>query len=585
MNRTLAALLAAAVGTASPSTPAFAQASVPGKVEIAFNRYYTHAELNDHVRRIAQAYPELVELVTIGESLEGREMLVAIVSPRNRPPHTDKPAIWIEGNVHGNEVQASEVVLYTLWYLTRHYGSTDEITRVMDEKAFYLLVSVNPDGRDRWFEHPQTSSSSRGNVRPVDNDNDGLFDEDGPDDLNGDGSISTMWVRDEEGDFVRSQTDPRVFQRVKPGEKGQWRFAGFEGIDNDGDGRINEDPVGGDDMNRNWPAGWQPEHVQRGAGPYPFSHPETRAIGEFILRHPNIAGAQSYHNAGGMILRGPGGEHRNEFYPRDDARMYDEMGKLGEELIPYYRSMVIYKDLYTVHGGFVNWIAEGLGAAAFTNELWTASKMFQKSVSDPSDDQDWIWRDRLLFGQTFTDYTEVDHPTYGRVLVGGPNKWSSRNTPTFMLEEEAHRNFAFTVYHADQMPVLRFGRTRVERLANGLWAVTAEVRNDRLIPTRLAVAREKQIGLPDLFEATPSRGRATVVASGTMRDWLSRSIEEETRFEPHRILLERGVPGRSGVVARFIVAGREGDRLTLRYTAEKALDVETTVELRETRGD
>ncbi|MGP1309368.1 MAG: M14 family metallopeptidase [Phycisphaerales bacterium] len=585
MNRLTTALTLSLAALAATASPVRAQADVPGKVDLAFNRYYTHAELNQAVRDIAKAYPDLVEVVNIGESLEGREMLVAIVNPKSGPSHDEKPAMWIDGNVHGNEIQASEVVLYTLWYLTKHYGHTDEITRILDEKAFYLLVSQNPDGRDRWFEHPQTSSSSRSNTRPFDNDNDGLVDEDGPDDLDGDGSITSMWARDDEGPFRRSLDDPRVFERVEPGEKGQWRWVGSEGIDNDGDGRINEDPVGGDDMNRNWPSDWQPTHIQYGAGPFPFSAPETRAVGEFILAHPNIAGGQSYHNTGGMLLRGPGASYLTDLYPREDQRMYDELGELGAQMLPYYRYMIIYKDLYTVHGGFVNWLAEGLGISAFTNELWTSGKMFQRDVNRPSDEQDWIWRDKLMFGQTFKDYTEHDHPTYGKVLIGGPNKWSSRNTPTFMLEEECHRNFAFTAYHADQMPVLRWGRTSVESIpgaGNNLWAVTAEVRNDRIIPTRLAIARDKNIGQPDLFEVS-GRG-VEVVAAGRMSDWLSRSMDE-VRFEPSRVRIDSGVGGRDGVVVRFIVSGPAGARVNLSYTAEKALDLEKTIELRATDNE
>jgi hypothetical protein len=64
---------------------------------------------------------------------------------------------------------------------------------------------------------------------------------------------------------------------------------------------VNEDGAGGYDMNRNWPADWQPEWIQGGAGPYPLNWPETRAIGDFLLAHPNVAALQSYHNAGGMM--------------------------------------------------------------------------------------------------------------------------------------------------------------------------------------------------------------------------------------------------------------------------------------------
>jgi hypothetical protein len=323
--------------------------------------------------------------------------------------------MWIDANVHGNEIQGAEMVLYTLWYLTRAYGHNDKLTELVDRCSFYLYPSVNPDGRALWFE----GKRQRANVRPVDNDFDGIADEDGPEDLNGDGHLTMMWRRDPEGRWIRSQTDPRVFERVEPGEKGEWNWAGFEGIDNDGDGRVNEDGIGGDDMNRNWPGDWQPNHVQYGAGPYPLSSPETRSVAEFLVAHPNVAAVQSYHNSGGMILRGPGTNYREPIYAREDVRVYDRIGEIGEKLLPYYRYMVIYKDLYNVHGGFVTWTYEGLGIFSFTNELWTAAKYFQREGKRPDDEEMWLFRDRVQFGEVFTPYTEYDHPTYGEVLIGG----------------------------------------------------------------------------------------------------------------------------------------------------------------------
>jgi murein tripeptide amidase MpaA len=130
---------------------AAAQENIPARVEIPFNRYYRYAELEDWMKKIAAAYPELVELRDIGKSLEGRTMWVAIVNAPKTGAHTTKPAMWIDGNVHGNEIQAGEAVLYSLWYLTKAYGVNPELTRILDSYSFYFLVSQNPDGRDHWF--------------------------------------------------------------------------------------------------------------------------------------------------------------------------------------------------------------------------------------------------------------------------------------------------------------------------------------------------------------------------------------------------------------------------------------------------
>lgn len=577
------------VGACPFVAPAQAQPHIPAKVDIAWDRYYTYPEILGHVNDIAAAYPELVSVVTIGKSLQGRDLVVAVVNNPATGPHTSKPAMWIDGNVHGNEIQASEVVVYTLWYLTKAFGRNEQLTRILDNYAFYLMPSVNPDGREYWFSAPNTPHSSRSNQRPVDDDQDGLFDEDPPDDLDGDGSITSMWRPDPNGQWVRSQTNARVFVRLKSGERpldgaATWTPAGSEGIDNDGDGLINEDGPGGDDMNRNWPSDWQPSYVQGGAGQFPFSNPEARAVGRFILDHPNIAGVQSYHNTGGMILRGPGASYREGMYTGDDRSAYEEIARIGEQMLPHYRSMVIHRDLYTVHGGFVNWTAEGLGIFSFTNEMWAEQKYFYREGGD-DDERNWIWRDKLNFGQVFKDYTEFDHPRYGKVLIGGPNKWASRITPTFMLEEELHRNFAFTVFHAEQMPLVRLGRVETTELSAGVWSITLELWNDKYIPTRSGIARNNRIGPSDILYCRPSsegfmpdRSSAAVIAGGPMSSWLDKQFDAAAH-EPGRLQNHGGIPGRSFRLFRFIVKGNENETFVVRYQSQKAKTFEAEIKL------
>lgn len=559
--------------------PAFAQERIESRVDLSFNHYYTYDQIADAMHKIAFAYPELVEVRSIGKSTQGRDMWLAIVNPKTGPTDTAKPAMFIDGNIHGNEIQAGETVLYTLWYLTKAYGNNDQLTELMDNYAFYLLPVENPDSRAWWFSKVASPHSPRGTQRPYDDDGDGLIDEDGPDDLDGDGSIGQMWMKDPDGEWLRDTVDDRIFRRIHEGEKGEWTRLGQEGIDNDGDGRINEDDTAADDMNRNWPADWKPNYVQGGASFYPLSHPETRSIAEFVRDHPNIAGYQSYHNSGGMILRGPGASYRNDFYPRSDAQVYDTIANMGETLLPYYRSMVIYRDLYGVHGGEVNWTGESLGIVSFTNELWSADKYFQRDGSY-DETKMWAWRDHLDFGQTFTPFTEFDHPEYGPIIVGGYNKWSSRNTPTFMLEEEAHRNFAFTAFHASQMPLLQIQPIEVEQKAAGLWQVTIEVKNDQAIPTRTEIMSRKGIGTKDILEvALPDNAR--VIASGSIRNRRDKTMDE-VRFEPGRILLDRGVPGKGRILYRFFIEAPAGTDFTVSYKSQKALDVSATTKLQPT---
>ena len=135
------------------------------------------------------------------------------------------------------------------------------------------------------------------------------------------------------GDFRADPDDPRRMIRVQPPKTGDYVMLGLEGIDNDGDGLINEDGPGGYDLNRNWPTDWQPNYIQSGAGTYPLSYAEPRAIADFILAHPNITAMQSFHNNGGMILRGPGASSVPE-YPGRDLTVFDDLGLQGRRCSP-----------------------------------------------------------------------------------------------------------------------------------------------------------------------------------------------------------------------------------------------------------
>ena len=577
--RRLAAALALAAACAAPAA---AQQRIDSKVDIPFDRFRDADEMDASLFRLAEAHPDLCRVERIGTSALGRPMLALVVNNRRTGEEGTKPGMYIDGAIHANEIQAGETVLYTAWYLVSAHGQVPQVTQLVDRSTFYLLPMVNPDGRVEWFTRANTPHSARTGQRPTDNDGDGTCDEDGPDDLDGDGHITQMWRKDPFGSHRRDPRDPDrlVLVPAEPRadgtrEYGDWSPAGQEGTDEDGDGSVNEDGPGGYDMNRNFPSGWEPEGVQGGAGEFPLCFPETKAVADWVLSKPHLAAGQAYHNAGGMFLRGPGAAYRDQDYPGRDVAVYDRIQAVGAQMLPGYRPMVIHRDLYTVHGGLVNWLAEGLGIVSFTNELWTDKRIMQDG-KDPSEDERRVWSDRVLLGRTRVPLRELPHPEHGTVLVGGGTKFSSRIPPSFMLEEELHRNFAFTMFHADQMPLLRFECVETEEIVPGTWSVTACVANDRLIPTRTGRASSKGIGLDDV--ATLSG--ATVVAGGRTDRRDARTFEPQA-FRPEAVRFPDGVPGLGRACVRFLVRGERGTTVTVRWTAQKAKDVEATARLGE----
>ncbi len=579
----LLAVLLAAFG----SDAALAQSASDAKfkVRLDFNRWHDYDELKEDMLTLEKAYPKFLKYSSLGKSHAGRDIMMMTINNPDTGGEMEKAAMYIEANVHGNEIQGSEVSLYTIWYLMEHYGRNEMVTRLVDERVFYIVPTVNPDGRQYFMEG--TGSGARTGHVPVDSDNDGLFDEDGPDDLNGNGVYDQIrkYVPGE-GTHRISHRDPRMLEPVPDGEKGDYVLLGTEGIDNDGDGRINEDPVGGYDPNRNWGSDWQPNYIQGGSMDYPFQLPEARAVNDFLMSHPNIAGVQSYHNSGGMILRGPGAEWQGT-YPREDIDVYDKLGETGERMLPYYDYIVIWSGLYTVHGGFIDWTNDGLGIISFSNELWNGGQYFNSpKLKDQQEDPEnpieprragYFFDDYLEFGEQFVEWEEFDHPEYGKVELGGWKKMRGRVPPRFMNEELSHRNMAFTLYQADEMPMMAAANASVEKLDGDVYRVRVDFENTKIAPTITARAAENNVVRPDLI--TVQGRNVDVISAGWVTDrYRNASTDLIDQHDLNRIQIRSGHPGHTTRTIEYLVRG-SGDA-TIRYDSVKGGDAEVTVRLR-----
>jgi hypothetical protein len=537
------------------------------KVEVAWNRYYDSEQLDEIMRRIERAYPSLAHVSSIGKSVQGRDILIITISNSKNGNADTKPAMYIDGNIHSNEIQGSEVALYTAWYVCEMYAQLPWIHSLLDEKTLYIIPTINPDARDHFIHQPNNPNSPRSGLAPRDDDGDGLIDEDGYDDLDGDGNITQMRQKDPNGRWVADPEDPRLLVPAKPDQQGEYTLLGWEGIDNDGDGLLNEDGPGYYDPNRDWAWNWAPRTVQDGADHYPFTFPENRAVAEFVLAHPNIAAAQSFHNNGGLIVRGPGDKNDAKTFSRQDLRTYDYLGKLGEEILPGYNYIVLYKDMYTVFGGEVDWFYGARGVITFTNELWTNFDYFRKARANQDEDRfdsrKSIYRfDKLLlFEEGVVPWKPYHHPQFGDIEIGGLKKAWTRTAPSFMLEDMCHRNMAFTLFHCFHTPQVRVDSILIRPLQNGLREVTAIVSNDRVIPTHTLQDVENKISRPDWISL---RG-GTVVAGMTISDRYLGPVTEQKR-NPERLNIPV-IPGKGSVTVRWIVQG--GGSITVSVDSQK----------------
>lgn len=504
------------------------------RVQVSWNKYYTNQGIADICNRLVKAYPGLVSLELIGKSVQGRNILVMTITDKKKGDPGTKPGYWIDGNIHSIELQGSEMALYTAWYLCEMYNENDFIRELLGEKTFYIAPSINPDGREYFTSQ---TIPPRSGLAPRDNDRDGLVDEDGADDLNGDRQLSQMRRKNPDGNYITDPKDNRRLIRVEPGMKGEYEILGTEGIDNDGDGMINEDGPGSYDGNRDWGFNWEPNYVQNGADRYPFTFPENQAVRDFVARHRNIAGSQSFHNSGGMILRGPsiqgGGA---EVFTRADDAVLNEIGRIGEKMIPGYDLLTIWKDMYTVWGGELDWMYGAIGCFVYSNELWTSYLMFYDSLNNDQYEFDKL----LLFGDAFIPWQKYNHPVYGEVELGGFTKNFGRLHPGFLLESDAHRNSAFCIFNAYQLPKLVVRNIEVKNLPGGLKEVSAVIENTRMIPTHSGTNIKYKIDPPDYV----SIEGGTVIA-GMIVDNKDLNIMREQKKNPARLEVPN-IPGYLG---------------------------------------
>ncbi len=261
--------------------------------------YHDYSALTNALKQLASKNPQITKLSSVGKTLKGRDIWMLQVSGTKGLSPEQKQALLICGNLEGDHVIGSEVALGIAGYLIDGYGKDEKVTKALDTRTFYIIPRANPDGAELFFndllyEHP-------GNLKPRDEDYDWLTDEDGPEDLNGDGMITLMRVKDKEGDWFIDEKDPRLMKKKEAGTPLDKLYKIYpEGIDNDGDELYNEDGPGGFNINRNFPHnfGYKP----KGLGVYPASEKETQAIIDFITRYVPELKTQPRKNICGVLL-------------------------------------------------------------------------------------------------------------------------------------------------------------------------------------------------------------------------------------------------------------------------------------------
>jgi Zinc carboxypeptidase. len=479
---------------------------------LGFDKYHSADVVYHWMVKWAEQYPNLIDLYEVGYSYEGRPILQMTLTNKSTGKATDKPAAFFEGNRHSGEVSSTEAVMWMMWHFITQYGKDAEVTKILDKNAIYLRPINNPDGHNLYMH---TAQSNRSTVRPMDNDGDGLMDEDSPEDINGDGLITQIRYKDKEkGEYVIDSRDPsgRLMKRVPVGE-GEYVVVS-EGIDNDGDGRVNEDGIGGLDLHRNYAENWRPMTeatgrgwTQGGAGEYPLSETETRAVFTFLMNNPNIYVVNSMDTRVPMHLRPPSTAPQSTMFPEDN-KFYQMFDQIGKDITGYERAGDVYND----YGGGSPLFGHGpdfgywyYGAIWYGDEIWDGGQSIGDYNKDGVIDEldRLLWDDKENDGLAFKEWTACKHPTFGDVEVGGWDpKFFSQNSPSKQIEKWAKNQALFNVAMVKSLPELEWGDIEVKKLKSYKqdstdYQVTVTYKNLGTLPTALKQADQVKIVRPD----------------------------------------------------------------------------------------
>lgn len=486
--------------------------------------YLDHEALTARLKAAAEGKNDLARLTSLTKTAGGRDVwlmtLARVPDAKARP----QPAILIVANLEADHVVGSQVALALIEALVAAPHDSG-LGKALDRHTIYIVPRLNPDGAERLLT---THVDLRTNLSRMDRDRDGQQNEDGPEDLNGDGLVTRMRVKDAKATLVADAKDARLLRKADAAKGERAVYSEYtEGLDNDNDGQVNEDPPGGVNLNRNWPHRWTEFDLE--AGYSPASEPEVRAVIQFAFDHPEIAVVWTFGmndnlrnepkkppatmddadlpffaELSRLYRKQTGAETRAEEPKKEAPAAKSEPPAPKGEAVPGKRgrsgrggpgappppsppggaaSASSWLEP-TTDGAMSEWAYHQYGAMGLASRLWTVPKL-------PADagegEARWLaWNDKIMGGRAFVPFKEFDHPTLGRVEIGGWKPGVRINPPIEEIKALVDSHLAFFQELVPKLPALAISAAKVESKGGGLFQVTATVTNTGYLPTALA---------------------------------------------------------------------------------------------------
>lgn len=448
--------------------------------------YSNNASLTQRVKALAQKYPQWVKTKSLTQTLGGKDVWMLTLGSGQTE---NKPAIAVVGGVEGKHLLGVEMAIGFAEKLLAS-SATDSIKTLLNKQTFYVFPNMSPDATEQYFA--KVKSERSGNATKTDDDRDGKENEDGFDDLDGNGKITWMRILDPTGKYKLNSDDPRslIPADASKGESGKYILLS-EGIDNDKDGSFNEDGEGGISFNKNSSFNFKP--FVAGAGEYAVSEKENRAMFDFLFDAFNVYAVVTFgptNNLSTPVSFSPAGISK-----RIITGWFEADAKSNALVSERYNKITKTKDAPKTQaesGDFSQWAYFHYGRLSFSTPGWWVPKVTpdsarkeKKFVNEDASASYLRWAASQGITNTFTPWKAVNHPDFPgqTVEVGGIDPFVLTNPPFKMVDEIVAKHTDFVVGLAAMAPQVELVNLKTEKVSDGLTRVTLTVMNSGSLPT------------------------------------------------------------------------------------------------------